>query len=131
MLPAVDLSGSGGTASSGEKSQPWNGGIRRGGNATTLGWTTVPERPVAVLVAERLDGDYFLARGDLTPNHPVKRTARKDFVGPLGRHPRYVNMALGKTLLLGGLHPLGNPFFQFFDGIAANGKLDDVKRHVC
>jgi hypothetical protein len=40
-----------------------------------------------------------------------------------------VNVALRQTFLLGGLHPLGNPLFELFDGIAANGKLENVKWH--
>jgi len=39
-------------------------------------------------------------------------------------------MALRKTFLLRGLHPFGNPPFELFDRIAANGKLENVKRHA-
>jgi hypothetical protein len=37
-----------------------------------------------------------------------------------------MNVALRETLLFRGLHPFGDPLLEFFDGIAANGELEDV-----
>src|SRR5262249_56939258 len=82
-----------------------------------------------VLVAERLDGDDLLPRGDLAADDPVERAAEEDFLGPLRHHPRDVDMALRQTLFLCSLHPFGDPFLQFFDGIAANGELENVEWH--
>ena len=75
--------------------------------------------------------DDLLARGDLAADHPVERSAGKDLFGPFRHHPGDVDVTLRKPLLLCGLHPFGNPFLEFFDGIAANGKLEEVKGHGC
>src|SRR6202000_194269 len=82
----------------------------------------------AVLVAERLDGDDLFTRGDLAADHPIERAPGEDLLRSLRCHPR--GLVLGKTVFLGGPHPCGDPFLQFLDGIAADGKLDDVKWHV-
>jgi hypothetical protein len=34
-----------------------------------------------------------------------------------------------QAFLLRGLHALGDPALEFLDGFAANGKLDEMKRH--
>jgi hypothetical protein len=41
-----------------------------------------------------------------------------------------VNMMTRQTFLLCGSHAFRNPAFEFFDGIAADGKLDEMKWHV-
>src|SRR6516164_986245 len=82
-----------------------------------------------VLVAERFDANDLLAGGDFATNHPIERATGEDFVNPLWRHPGDVDVTLRKTLFLCGLHALGDPALQLFDGIAANGELDQVKRH--
>src|SRR5258708_8311945 len=35
----------------------------------------------------------------------------------------------GEGFFLRGLHPLGEPTLEFLDRVAANGKLDEMKRH--
>src|SRR5262249_27939252 len=40
-----------------------------------------------------------------------------------------MDVTLRKTFLLCGLHPFSDPPFEFLDGIATNGKLENVKRH--
>ena len=83
----------------------------------------------AVLVAKRLDRDDLFARGDFTLDHPVERTAGEQFVVALRRHPRDVDVAKRQTLFLGGCHAFGNPALEFLDRLAADGKLDEMKRH--
>jgi hypothetical protein len=39
-------------------------------------------------------------------------------------------MPLRQSLLFGRRHPFGNPLLEFPDGIAADGKLDEMKRHA-
>ena len=39
-------------------------------------------------VAERLNTDDLLARGDLAADHPIERAAAQNVVDPLRRHPR-------------------------------------------
>jgi hypothetical protein len=34
-----------------------------------------------------------------------------------------------QTFFLGGLHTLGDPALELFDGIATNSKFDEMKRH--
>ncbi|MGH6753361.1 MAG: hypothetical protein ACREDP_14445, partial [Bradyrhizobium sp.] len=34
-----------------------------------------------------------------------------------------------QAFFLGGCHPFGNPALEFFDGLATNGELDEMKRH--
>jgi hypothetical protein len=41
-----------------------------------------------------------------------------------------VNMAKRKAFFLGRLHTLGDPAFEFLDGLAADGELDEMKRHA-
>ena len=41
-------------------------------------------------------------------------------------HPRDVRVVLRQAFFLGGSHPLGDPLLQFFDGIAADGELDQM-----
>jgi hypothetical protein len=38
-------------------------------------------------------------------------------------------MRTRQALLLGGLHALGDPALEFLDGFAADGELDEMKRH--
>lgn len=38
-------------------------------------------------------------------------------------------MMTRQALLPGGSHPFGDPARQFLDGLAAYGKLDEMKRH--
>src|SRR5216683_1941681 len=83
----------------------------------------------AVAVAKRFDCDDLFARGDLSADHPVQRTASEDFLDPLRRHPGDVHMTLRKALFPGRAHALGDPSLEFLDGLAANGKLDQMKRH--
>jgi hypothetical protein len=40
-----------------------------------------------------------------------------------------VDVMTRQPLFLCGAHPLGNPAFQFLDGLASDGKLDNMKRH--
>jgi hypothetical protein len=40
-----------------------------------------------------------------------------------------MNMMTRQAFLLRGLHALGDPALEFLDGFAANGKLDEMKRH--
>jgi hypothetical protein len=37
-----------------------------------------------------------------------------------------MNVPLGQPLFLGELHAFGNPSLELFDGIAANGELDQM-----
>src|SRR6185312_3034185 len=94
-----------------------------------LGLHHDPATSDAVLVAERLDADDLLTGRDFTSDHPVQRSARKDLFHSFRYHAGDVYMALRKTFLLRGLHPFSNPLLEFLDGIAANGKLENVKRH--
>ena len=52
-----------------------------------------------------------------------------NLLAALRRHPGDVNVMGRQALFLGGLHALGDPALEFLDGLAADGKLDEMKRH--
>jgi hypothetical protein len=56
-------------------------------------------------------------------------SARQNLVDTLRRHPGDMNMMKRQTFFLGRLHALGDPAFEFLDRLAADGKLDEMKRH--
>src|SRR6185437_3040331 len=88
-----------------------------------------PATPDAVLVAKRLDRDDLLTRRDLAADHPVKRTAFQYLVDALGRHAGDMDVMARQTLALGGSHAFGDPALEFLEGLATDGKLDEMKRH--
>ena len=83
----------------------------------------------AVLVAERLDRDDLFAGGDFTLDHPVDRASREQFGIALRHHPRDVDVTQRQALFLGRGDTFGDKALELFDGLAANGKLDEMKRH--
>jgi hypothetical protein len=94
-----------------------------------LGLHHQPASSDPVAVAKWLDRDEFFARRDFSPDHPVKRATRQQFLAALRRHPRDMNVMTRQTPLLRGQHALGDPAFEFLDGFAADGELDEMKRH--
>ena len=52
-----------------------------------------------------------------------------NFLVALRRHPGDVNVMARQAFFLGRLHAFGDPAFEFLHGVAADGKLDEMKRH--
>jgi hypothetical protein len=81
-------------------------------------------------IAEGFDRDEFLAGRDFTPDDPIKRASRQEVLDALRRHSRDVNVVGREAFFPGGLDALGNPALEFLHGLAANAKLDEMKRHI-
>src|SRR5262249_6024965 len=75
-------------------------------------------------------GEQLLPRGDLALDHPIERTAVQHFVAALGGHTGDVHQF--RLLAFGALflQALFLPVRQFRQAVAANTKLNDVKRHA-
>ena len=78
---------------------------------------------------KRFDGDELLARGDFAADHPVQRAAGQQFLDAFRHHAGDVNVPRRQTALPGLQRPFGDPTLEVFDGLAANGKFDEMKRH--
>jgi hypothetical protein len=91
-----------------------------------LGLHHQPAAPDTVAIPERFDRDDFFAGRDFTPDHPVKRTAREQLLAAFRYHPGDVNMMPRQALLLRGFHAFCDPALEIPDGLAADGKLDEM-----
>ena len=74
-------------------------------------------------------GWRYLTEDAAPPDLTKSSAASEDLLVALRRHPRDVDVAERKPLLFCGCHAFGNPAFEFLDRLAADGKLDEVKRH--
>ena len=86
--------------------------------------------PHPLLIDERTHIEDPLAAHDLTPDHPVERAAPAQFARALGRHACPVHVLAREAPFPALFDLLADPLLKIMDGVAADAKFDQMKRHV-
>lgn len=83
----------------------------------------------SLIISKGADISQYLAALDIALDHPIERSARQQFLDPLGHHARGVKLFRRQTGAPALIEPEIDPCCKIFDRSAADAKFNKIESH--